>query len=130
MDEDGTTPLWKGYRGIFTKVPRRNFLCGLEIGLRENATTHNHTPQKLPHTNSPMAYYHQDPNGNLNSTKKCLYHHVPDGKIRWQHLTDLQDRRRHSRDHFDEERNKDEPQRLAPVELFARDNELAYSLGY
>ena len=72
MDEDGTTPLWKGYRGIFTKVPRRNFLCDLEISLRENATTHNHTPQKLPHTNSPIAYYHQYPNGNLNSTKKCL----------------------------------------------------------
>ncbi len=40
--------------------------------LRENATTHNYTPQNLPHTNSPIAQYPQYLNGNLNHTKKCL----------------------------------------------------------
>jgi hypothetical protein len=71
VNEDGTTPLWKGYRGLFTRVPRRKILCGLEISLRENATTHNYTPQKLPHTNSPIAHYHQSSNGNPNHTKKA-----------------------------------------------------------
>jgi hypothetical protein len=68
VDEDGTTPHWKGYRGLFTRVPRRKILCGLEISLRDNATTYNYTPQNLPHTNSPMVHHHQFPNGNLNHT--------------------------------------------------------------
>jgi hypothetical protein len=48
---------------------KREILCGFEISLRENATTHNYTPQKLLHTNSPMAHYHQYPNCNLKSRR-------------------------------------------------------------